>query len=69
MAMLTSQVAQVNSSHPYLENDPPSSLVSHGLRISVTVDEKMGENAGMVLTHLNERASFTKSSWRFFTPC
>ena len=29
-----SRVARVNSSHPYLENDPSSSLVSHRLRIS-----------------------------------
>ena len=34
MAMMISWVARVNSSHPYLENDPSSSLVSHRLRIS-----------------------------------
>ena len=32
---------------------------------SVTADEKLGENAGMELTHLNEGTSFTKSSWMF----
>ena len=32
--MMISGVARVNSSHPYLENDPSSSLVSHRLRIS-----------------------------------
>ena len=34
MAMMISRVARVNSSHPYLENDSSSSLVSHRLRIS-----------------------------------
>ena len=34
MAMMISRVARVNSSHPYLENDPSSSLVYHRLRIS-----------------------------------
>ena len=34
MAMMISRVARVNSSHPYLENDPSSLLVSHHLRIS-----------------------------------
>ena len=34
MAMMISRVSRVNSSHPYLENDPPSSLVYHRLRIS-----------------------------------
>ena len=32
--MMISRVARVNSSHPYLENDSSSSLVSHRLRIS-----------------------------------
>ena len=32
--MMISRVARVNSSHPYLGNDPSSSLVSHRLRIS-----------------------------------
>ena len=31
---MISRVARVNSSHPYLENDSSSSLVSHRLRIS-----------------------------------
>ena len=30
----------------------------------VIAGEKLSENAGMELTHLNERASFMKSSWR-----
>ena len=34
MAMMISRVSRVKSSHPYLENDPSSSLVSHRLRIS-----------------------------------
>ena len=34
MAMMISRVARVNSSHPYLENDPSSSLAYHRLRIS-----------------------------------
>ena len=34
MAMMISRVARVNSSHPYLENDSSSSLVSYRLRIS-----------------------------------
>ena len=33
----------------------------------VIADEKMSENAGMVLTHLNAGALFTKSSWRCST--
>ena len=33
MAMMISRVSRVNSSHPYLENDPSSSLVYHRLRI------------------------------------
>ena len=33
-AMMISRVARVNFSHPYLENDSSSSLVSHRLRIS-----------------------------------
>ena len=33
-------------------------------RDAVTADEKMSEIAEMVLTHLKEGASFTKSSWR-----
>ena len=31
--MMISRVARVNSSYPYLENDPSSSLVSHCLHI------------------------------------
>ena len=34
VTMMISRVTWVNSSHPYLENDPSSSLVSHCLRIS-----------------------------------
>ena len=32
--MMISLVARVNSCHPYLENGPSSSLISHSLRIS-----------------------------------
>ena len=38
-----------------------------GARSGVIADERMSETAGMVLTHLNAGASFTKSSWRCST--
>ena len=54
MAMMISRVARVNSSHPYLENDPSSSLVSHRLRISPWLRFRY---AGANHTHLSELLS------------
>ena len=39
-------VARVNSSHPYLENDPSPSLVSHHLRISPWLWFRMTTGSG-----------------------
>ena len=40
------RVAWVNSSHPYLENDPSPSLVSHHLRISSWLRFRMTTGSG-----------------------
>ena len=70
MAMMISRIARVNYSHPYLENDPASSLVSHRLRISPWLRFRhSGSIAGKSVISANAANSlvdrFPKALWGF----
>ena len=70
--MMISRVARVNSSHPYLENDPSSSLVSHRLRISPWLrfsrSEGRGEAALPNRSAIKRRQARSEPQAQFPTP-
>ena len=65
MALMISLVARVNSSHPYLEDDPSSSLVYHHLRISPRLRFSTGTFARTANLHVQDIDETRHRAWTF----